>query len=173
MLTLYRLRIDEIRDGKAVTSYTRWLEAVQVKDESVSVTLNPRFKRIWLEVKKRLIDSAERTANPGFRSQYAIRFFSWAKKHVGTTRVSVDEIRKVLGLESVKDADGNLIREAPLSLWANFRQRALDLAIGEINKKTDLNIELESIERAKHRRVTGVVFSIKAQSAPVSFRSNL
>jgi hypothetical protein len=113
LLTLYRLRIDEKRDGKAVTSYTRWLEAVQVKDESVSVTLNPRFKRIWLEVKKRLIDSAERTANPGFRSQYAIRFFSWAKKHVGTTRVSVDEIRKVLGLESVKDADGNLIREAP------------------------------------------------------------
>ena len=113
LLTLYRLRIDEIRDGKAVTSYTRWLEAVQVKDESVSVTLNPRFKRIWLEVKKRLIDSAEQAVSPRFRSQYAIRFFSWAKKHVGTTRVSVDEIRKVLGLESVKDADGNLIREAP------------------------------------------------------------
>jgi plasmid replication initiation protein len=169
LLTLYRLRIDEIRDGKAVTSYTRWLEAVQVKDESVSVTLNPRFKRIWLEVKKRLIDSVEQTASPGFASQYAIRFFSWAKKHVGTTRVSVDEIRKVLGLESVKDADGNLIREAPLSLWANFRQRALDLAIGEINKKTDLNIELESIERAKHRRVTGLVFSIKAQSTHSQF----
>jgi hypothetical protein len=67
----------------------------------------------------------------------------------------------------------SLVREAPLSLWANFRQRALDLAIGEINKKTDLNIELESIERAKYRRVTGLVFSIKAQSTPVSFRSNL
>jgi hypothetical protein len=69
LLTLYRLRIDEIRDGKAVTSYTRWLEAVQVKDESVSVTLDPRFKRIWLEVKKRLTDSVEQTASPGFRSQ--------------------------------------------------------------------------------------------------------
>ena len=88
-------------------------------------------------------------------------------------RVSVDEIRNVLALESVKDADGKLIREAPLSLWANFKQRALDLAIGEINKKTDLNIELESIERAKHRRVTGLVFSIKAKSTPISFRSNL
>jgi hypothetical protein len=164
-----RLRIDEIRDGKAVTSYTRWLEAVQVKDESVFVTLNPRFKRIWLEVKKRLVDSAEQTANPGFRSQYAIRFFSWAKKHVGTTRVTVDEIRKFLGLESVKDADGKSIREAPLSLWANFRQRALDLAIGEINKKTDLNIELESIERAKHRRVTGLKAKlVGCRSAPES-----
>jgi len=55
LLTLYRLRIDEIRDGKAVTIYTRWLEAVQVKDESVSVTLNPSFKRIWLEVKSALL----------------------------------------------------------------------------------------------------------------------
>ena len=159
--------------GATLTIYTRWLEAVQVKDESVSVTLDPKFERIWLEVKKRLIDSAERATSPRFRSQYAIRFFSWAKKHVGTTRVSVDEIRDVLGLEPVKDADGKLIREAPLSLWANFKQRALDLAIGEINKKTDLNIELESIERAKYRRVTGLVFSIKAQSTPVSFRSNL
>lgn len=173
LLTLYRLRIDDLRDGRAVTIYTRWLEAVQVKDESVSATLNPRFKRIWLEVKKRLIDSAEQVVSPGFRSQYAIRFFSWAKTHVGTTRVSVDEIRKVLGLEPVRDADGKLIREAPLSLWANFKHRALDLAIGEINKKTDLNIELGSIERAKHRRVTGLVFSIKAQSTPVSLRSNL
>ena len=42
---------------------------------------------------------------------------------------------------------------------ANFRDRALDLAIAEINEKTDLNIE-----RAKHRRVTGLVFAIKTQS---------
>jgi hypothetical protein len=61
------------------------------------LTLYPRFKRIWLEVKKRLIDSVEQTASPGFGSQYAIRFISWAKKHVGTTRVSVDEIERFLG----------------------------------------------------------------------------
>lgn len=58
-LTFYRLRIDEMRDRQAVTIYTRRLEAVQVKDENVSVAFNPEFKRIWLEVKKRLIDSAE------------------------------------------------------------------------------------------------------------------
>jgi plasmid replication initiation protein len=42
---------------------------------------------------------------------------------------------------------------------ANFRDRALDLAIAEINEKTDLNID-----RAKYRRVTGLVFAIKTQS---------
>jgi hypothetical protein len=66
----------------------------------------------------------------------------------------------VLGLESVKDGEGNIIQEAPLSLWANFRQRSLDVAILEINNKTDLTIEVASIERAKHRRVTFVTFLI-------------
>jgi hypothetical protein len=76
----------------------------------------------------------------------------------------VEQLRKVLGLESVQDAAGNVIQEVPLSLWANFRQRALDVAIAEINKKTDLKIEIESLEQAKHRRFIGVNFVIKEQA---------
>jgi hypothetical protein len=62
--------------------------------------------------------------------------------------------RAVLGLESVKDAEVKVIQNAPLPVWANFRQRALDVAILEIDKKTDINIEIESLERSNHRRVT-------------------
>ena len=76
----------------------------------------------------------------------------------------MEELRKVLGLESVKNPKGNVVQEAPLSLWANFRQRALDIAILGINKKTDLKIAIESIERAKHRRVTAMTFVIEAQA---------
>ena len=47
---------------------------------------------------------------------------------------------KVLGLASIKDVDGNVSQEALSHLWENFRQGALDLAISEINKKTDLSI---------------------------------
>jgi hypothetical protein len=61
-----------------------------------------------------------------------------------------------------------VIQEAPLSLWANFRQRALDVAILEISKKTDLKISIESLERSKHQRVTAVIFSIKEQAVPES-----
>ena len=35
----------------------------------------------------------------------------------------------------------------------SFRQRAVNLAIAEINKKTDLNIVLKSVEKAEHSRV--------------------
>jgi hypothetical protein len=62
-----------------------------------------------------------------------------------------------------KDADGEVIREAPLAVWANLRQRALDTAIKEINAKTDLYVAIESIERAAHRRVTALIFAIKAR----------
>src|SRR5271165_360330 len=80
--------------------------------------------------------------------------------------ISLEQLRKVLGLESVKDAAGNIIQEAPLPVWANFRQSALDTAIAEINKKTDIKIALEALERAKHRRVTTLTFAIKAQAVP-------
>jgi pimeloyl-ACP methyl ester carboxylesterase len=111
---------------------------------------------------------AQKPANIGLRSQYALRLYSLAKNYVtgGTKRISFEQLRKVLGLESVKGAAGNIIQEAPLAVWANLRQRALDTAIAEINKKTDLNIALESLVRSKHRRVTTLSFAIKAQAVP-------
>jgi plasmid replication initiation protein len=172
LISVYRLRIDEIRADTVVTSFTRWLEAVQTRgaeNQKVYLTFSPQFERIWLESKKRLPDYMEqKPANIGLRSQYALRLYNWAQKYVtaGTKRISLEELRKVLGLESVKDAAGNLIQEPPLPIWANFRQRALDTAIAEINEKTDLNILLESLERSKHRRVTALIFTIKTQAIP-------
>jgi hypothetical protein len=78
----------------------------------------------------------------------------------------LEDLRKVLGLESVKDAEGNVIQEARLPIWANFRQRALDVAIAEINKKTDLNIAIASLEQSAHRRVTALTFVTKEQAVP-------
>jgi plasmid replication initiation protein len=123
------------------------------------VTFSPRFQRIWLESKKRLPKYVSRKpANIKLRSQYSIRFYDWAKKYVETRTktVSLEELRRVLGLESVKDAEGTVIHEAPMPVWANFRQRALDVAIREINAKTDLKVKLLSIERSKHRRVVAL-----------------
>jgi len=172
LMSAYRLVIDEIKDTKAVRSYTRWVDAVQVRgaeNHEVYVTFSPRFEPIWLESKKPLLKYvAQQPPNIGLRSRYALRLYSWARKFltVGTKRISLEQLRKVLGLESVHDAAGNIIREAPLPVWANLRQRALDVAIAEINEKTDLQIALEALGRSKHRRVTTLTFSIKAQTVP-------
>jgi plasmid replication initiation protein len=156
--------------AEVFTKYTRWLESVEVKEGAnpeVYVAFNPRFERIWLESKKRLPNYMKRKpANIGLRSKYALRLYGWAKKYVkdGTASISLEDLRGILDLQSVKDADGNVIHEAPLPVWANFQQRALDVAILEINKKTDLRIKLSSIERSKHRRVVALTFAIKAQA---------
>jgi len=113
-----------------------------------------------------LEDVAQKPANIGLRSQYALRLYAWAKNQLslGTKRLTLEQLRKVLGLDSVKGANGKVIRKAPLPVWANLRQRALDTAIKDINAKIDLNIAIESIERAAHRRVTALTFSIKARA---------
>ncbi|MBV8414843.1 MAG: replication initiation protein, partial [Verrucomicrobia bacterium] len=147
----------------------RWIDAVEVRgaqEQEVYLSFSPRFEHIWLESKRRLLEYvAQKPANIGLRSQYALRLYGWAKTHAsaGTKRISLEQLRKVLGLESIRDAQGNIIRRAPLPVWANFRQRALDTAISGINAKTDLHIQLESLERSAHRRVTAVTFAIKAQ----------
>jgi hypothetical protein len=61
---------------------------------------------------------------------------------------------------------GSVIREARLAPWVNFRQRALNVAIAEIKRKTESNIILESLEQAEHGRVTALIFAIKTQAAP-------
>jgi plasmid replication initiation protein len=171
LMKLYRLAIDEIQDGQAITRYTRWIDAVEVRgaeEQEIYLSFSPRFEHIWLQSKRRLLEYvAQKPANIGLRSQYALRLYDWAKKHAsaGTKRISLEQLRKVLGLESTSDADGNIIRRAPLPVWANLRQRALDTAISGINAKTDLHIQVESLERSAHRRVTAVTFAIKAQAA--------
>jgi hypothetical protein len=119
LMTSYRLTIRDVVGNDVLTSYTRWLESVEVKegaDPEVYVAFNPRFERIWLESKKRLPDYMEqKPANARLRSQYALRLYSWAKKHVedGAKTISLEDLRRVFGLESVKDAEGNIIKEAP------------------------------------------------------------
>jgi plasmid replication initiation protein len=172
LMASYRLAIDEITDSEAITTYTRWLDAVHLRrgeNEEVYLTFSPSLERIWLESKKRLLKFADKKpANIGLGSRYALRLYSWAKKQVtaGTKRISLEELRTVLGLDPITDAGGNVIREAPLAPWANFRQRALDTAIREINGKTDLNIQLESLERARNGWVSTLTFAIKAQAVP-------
>ena len=170
LMTLYRLKIEDVLGGRAVTNYTHWVDAVQVRGsdaQEVYLTFSLRFEHIWLASKKRLLGYVDQEpAAVGLRSKYAIRLYAWAKDHLsaGTKRITLEQLRTVLGLDSVKDADGSVIREAPLAAWANFRNRALNIAIEEINAKTELNIALKSLEKAEHSRVAAFIFAIKARS---------
>jgi plasmid replication initiation protein len=172
LATNYRLVIEEIKGSEVITSYTRWVDAVQVRGaeyQEIYLTFSPRFEHVWLELKKLLPKYlSEQPIRVPLRSQYSLRLYNWAKKYVtvGSKRISLERLRKVLGLQSLRDADGNMIQEAPLPVWANLRQRALDTAMTEINRKTDLKISLEQLGRSRHRRITTLTFEIKAHAVP-------
>jgi plasmid replication initiation protein len=172
LATNYRLVIEAIKDSEALTSYTRWVDSVLVRgaeDPEIYLIFSPRFEHVWLELKKHIPKYlSEKPTRIRLRSQYSLRLYNWAKQYVtvGSKRISLERLRKVLGLQSVRDADGNVIQEAPLPVWANLRQRALDTAMTEINRKTDLKISLEELGRSRHRRITTLTFEIKSQPIP-------
>jgi hypothetical protein len=67
LMKLYRLAIEEIQDGQAVTRYTRWIDAVEVRgaqEQEVYLSFSPRFEHIWLKSKRRLLEYvAQKPAN--------------------------------------------------------------------------------------------------------------
>jgi hypothetical protein len=59
LMTWYRLVIEEIKNAEVITSYTRWVDAVEVKgagNQGVYLTFSPRFEHVWLESKKRPLE---------------------------------------------------------------------------------------------------------------------
>jgi plasmid replication initiation protein len=71
-------------------------------------------------------------------------------------------LRKILGLEDIKDSSGRVVQQAPLELWANVKQWALDHALKEINKHSDTQLELEFTGRRAYRKVLSLGFRITA-----------
>jgi hypothetical protein len=67
------------------------------------------------------------------------------------------------GLENVKDSSGKVVQDAPLELWANLKQRALDVTLKEINKQSDIQLELEFVGRGAFRKVLSLGFRITAR----------
>jgi hypothetical protein len=49
LMSDYRVVIEEIKDAEVITSYTRWVEAVQLREaenQEVYPTFSPQFERI-------------------------------------------------------------------------------------------------------------------------------
>jgi hypothetical protein len=164
LIRYHRLTFDSIADGALRWTYLPWIESItHVKtgeEEHLELRLNSDYEKIWRTLKQRLDEPGVR-----LKSQYSIRLYQWAKPYlaVGYKRVSIATLRKILGLEEIKDNSGRVIQEAPLELWANLKQRALDVALKEINKQSDIRLELEFTGRGSYRKVLSLGFRITAR----------
>ena len=126
---------------------------------------NSRSDSIATTRKSGVVEATPGRAGVRLKSQYSTRLYQWAKQYVavGYKRVSLATLRKVLGLEDIRDNSGRVVQEAPLEAWANLKQRALDRALKEINKHSDIQLELEFIGRGAYRKVQSLGFRIHGE----------
>ncbi len=164
LIRYHRLNFDSIVDGAVRSTYLPWIESITTiksgKREELELRLNGNYEKIWRTLKESMGNTEVR-----LKSQYSSRLYQWAKQNVkvGFRRVSLAQLRKILGLEDIRDESGNLVQEAPLESWANVKQRALDHALSEINERSDIEMKVEFTGRGNYRKVNSLGFRITAK----------
>jgi hypothetical protein len=165
LIRYHRLIFDSVSDGVFRSTYQPWIDSITFvkagEKEEIELRLNSNYENVWRVLKERLVEPSIR-----LKSHYSTRLYLWAKQYtvVGQKRVSVATLRKILGLEDVKDNSGRVVQDAPLELWANVKQRALDHALKEINKQSDIQLEIEFVGRGAFRKVLSLGFRITARN---------
>jgi len=161
LLTYHRLVLHN-SDRQNSVLYARWLSSITILEKRMTLHIDPGLVPHLERLKDHQKEDSER-AGVKLASQYSIRLYEWAWKwrHIGLKRISIPQIRKVLGVDEVRDPQGNVLSEKCLVHWPNLKQRAIDRALHEINEKTDLSIRLVAVGQAKYRRVLSLAFEIK------------
>jgi len=161
LLTYHRLVLHN-GDKQNSVLYARWLSSITMIEKKMILHIDPGL-HIHLDRLRNHQKTDSERASVKLASQYSIRLYEWAWKwrHIGLKRISIAQIRKVLGVDEVRDAQGSIISERCLVHWPNLKQRAIDRALHEINEKTDLSIRLVAVGQAKYRRVLSLAFEIK------------
>jgi plasmid replication initiation protein len=165
LIRYHRLTFETATSGAVHSTYLPWIASItHIKmggTEEIEITLNGSYRWVWSFLKRHLKESTVR-----LKSQYSIRLYQWARQYlsVGHKRVSLSTLRKILGLEELRDSSDNVVQGAPLQMWASVKQRALDQALKEINSKSDIGLELELIGRGNYRRVQSLGFKIRPKT---------
>lgn len=117
---------------------------------TVELCFDPKLKPYMLQLQARF--TTYKLANVvKLRSRYSVRIYELLKEYekLGKRSFGLDELRKILGLESNE-----------FHLWADFRRKVLDTAERELPKRTDLGFSYEA--RKSGRAVAFVDFKIWA-----------
>ena len=118
----------------------RWLQAEEYSQDKGMVTIT--FSGVILKYLTSLFDqftSYDLLGVSGLKSVYSIRLYEIATqfKNTGWRQVQVNELRGMLG------AEGFYPR------WAELRRRAVDVAVKELNLKSDISIDYKIIKEGK------------------------
>jgi plasmid replication initiation protein len=137
----------DAQTGTYLDLVTSWFDTAYVGRNGAgyfAVTISQVLKPYLLQVKReffrfRLFHVMQ------LRSSYAIRLYQWAKRWEfrKNMEISVQELRNVLGANSGPDGHGTKLN---LGAYADFKRRAINPAVAEINEKTDLTVSFRELK---------------------------
>lgn len=146
-----------IRDGKKVIQVS-WLASAVYHERKGIVELRfaPELKPYLLQL-KRCFTQYNLGQVLKLRSKYAFRLYEICKKNelIGKYVYPLDEFRAMLG-----------VKPEELKQWGHFKTRALEPAIREICKKTDLDVSYKAIKRS--RRIQEIELRIRKKHLEIS-----
>lgn len=145
------------KDNKVTKS--RWVQEVRYLETEGAIEIC--FTRSVVQAITRLDGSEEfftqyllsQTAN--LTSVYAVRLYELLIQWKSAGKTPVFELVLFRGQMGLEDGE--------YSTMSNFKKRVLDLAVNEVNEKTDINVSYTQQKRG--RAVTGFKFTIKTKKA--------
>lgn len=116
----------------------------------ITISCNPILKDVFFNLAESGYVKYRLRYTMSMKSQYSIRLYSmlrdWQRSKNWT--ISIPDLRENLGAV-----------EKSYSVFRDFRKRVLDVAVNEINERSDLQITYQTI--LKGRKATHIAFNIK------------
>lgn len=158
----------DAESGKTGELITSWFSAAFVTPNGEGyfvVEISRKLRPYLLQVKREFFRYRLQQVMC-FRSAYAIRLYQFAKRWEfrGKVEIPLHELRQVLGSQTIKR--GKI--EATLSSYADFKRRAIQPAVDEINDKADVIISFREGKAPGSKAVQSLWFSIVAKDNAAS-----
>jgi plasmid replication initiation protein len=126
-----------------------WVDIAKYKNGTLKLKINKELKPFYLSLdwytKYQLKNIMQ------FKSTYSFRLYELLKQYenIGYRLLIIDKLRDLLDINKDQYAK-----------YANLKQKVINIAVNEINKNTDLNIEFEELKDG--RKVISIRFIIKS-----------
>lgn len=136
-----------------------WVQAIVYDDGIINIKFNTLVKPLLLQLEGQFTKYNYKYIGD-MRSSYTIRLFELLRQYalIGHRRIDIDTLREMLGVHD------KYIR------YSHFKERVLLQAKRELDNKRGLTFDFEEIK--KGRKVTEIIFYIKAQESDIAKKYN-
>lgn len=157
-------KLIEIRQPNGSWELFQWVTSAKyISDTGIAeIKVSPELYPYLLNL-ERDFTTAKLHILLNFKSMYSSKLYQlltkWSK--LGSWKVELDELRSLMGVSVKKESNG--VKEFRLPKYSHFKERALQVAVNEINEYT--NLEISITEHKTGKKVTAITFNITTKKA--------